>query len=99
MKYKINGKQLKCPHCDYDLFAKGRAQLNTSLATFLGLDWLNASSLTFTCLKCGRIEWFTDKGLVEEAQKFDKCPNCEQAMENGQKHCPKCGWGNYLAGG
>jgi hypothetical protein len=57
-KYKVLGKLLKCPFCENEWFWHREAQLNTSLATFLGLDWANESVNCFVCSNCGRIEWF-----------------------------------------
>ena len=55
---EVNGKQLKCTHCDNEYFWQKSFQLNTSFATFFGLDWTNRSSTTFVCSECTYIHWF-----------------------------------------
>ncbi len=55
---EVKGRQLVCSVCDNDRFHKGRAQLNTSVLTFLKLDWLNKSATCFTCSNCTHIIWF-----------------------------------------
>ena len=56
--YEADGKQVSCPHCESDLFEQAHAQLNTPVASFFGLDWLNKSALVLKCVKCGKIQWF-----------------------------------------
>jgi predicted nucleic-acid-binding Zn-ribbon protein len=57
-QYKAADKTILCPHCGSDVFAKGKAQLNTAGMSFLDLDWANKSATTLACTKCGRVEWF-----------------------------------------
>lgn len=57
-RFKPGGKPLKCVVCGEDRFQSNRAQLNTSLASFFGMDWLNRSALCLTCTNCGYIHWF-----------------------------------------
>ncbi|MEW5922315.1 MAG: hypothetical protein AB1796_15515 [Bacillota bacterium] len=64
-RYRAGGIAISCPHCQNDTFEKGAAQLNTAVATFLNLDWLNKSATILACLKCGRIQWFA--GDVDRA--------------------------------
>jgi hypothetical protein len=59
--YEIQGIQLKCVFCGHDEFSRREAQLNTSVATFFNLDWVNQSSVCFVCEKCGYIHWFLPK--------------------------------------
>src|SRR5436190_20238513 len=57
-KYKVEGKQVTCPHCGNQQFAEGSAQLHTAGMTFIGLEWAQKSAWTLLCSECGRIEWF-----------------------------------------
>ena len=57
-KFEINGKEIICPHCGKDTFAKGEAQLNTSLMTFFKLDWLDETATVLICTQCSQIQWF-----------------------------------------
>ena len=60
-KYRVEGKEVICPHCSNQVFAEGSAQLHTAGMTFIGLEWLQPSAYTLLCSKCGRIEWFMQK--------------------------------------
>ena len=60
-QYAAGGKKILCPHCGSDVFAKGKAQLNTAGMSFLDLDWANKSATTLACTTCGRVEWFIKK--------------------------------------
>jgi hypothetical protein len=59
--YEIQGHVLRCSLCGNNEFHKREAQLNTSVATFFNLDWMNASAICFVCDKCGQIFWFLPK--------------------------------------
>lgn len=56
--YNANGIPVSCIHCRYDKFKHGYAQLNTSLMSFLNLDFANRSANILTCDRCGYIHWF-----------------------------------------
>jgi hypothetical protein len=56
--YIIAGRKLQCTICEHDRFLVRDAQLNTSILTFLGFDWLNKSGRCYICDKCGYIHWF-----------------------------------------
>lgn len=56
--YEAGGIKITCPHCQNDTFEKGDAQLNTAVATFFNLDWLNKSATVLVCYHCGMIRWF-----------------------------------------
>lgn len=58
-RYRAAGKDVHCTHCNADRFKLGEAQLNTAGASFLGLDWLNASADVLVCQHCGFVLWFT----------------------------------------
>ena len=59
----INGKALKCSHCNGQLFTNRKAQLNTAGMAFFDLDWLNKSAEVFVCEECGKLEWFLDPSI------------------------------------
>lgn len=54
----VNGKPLRCVVCGNDRFHERKAQLNTSVATFLNMDWLNQTGDCFVCSECFYIHWF-----------------------------------------
>ena len=59
-KYRsLIDKDIECPHCKNDTFYQGTALLNTRGMTFLGLDWLNDSTNTLICIKCGNVQFFS----------------------------------------
>ncbi|QSO51756.1 hypothetical protein JZ785_23665 [Alicyclobacillus curvatus] len=58
--YRIKDNPVVCPICQHDKFWIGRAQLNTSTATFFGFDWLNKEVDTLTCDGCGYVLWFDE---------------------------------------
>ena len=55
---EVQGRVLKCLVCQHDSFWKREAQLNTSAASFFGVDWANATGTCYVCAKCGYIHWF-----------------------------------------
>lgn len=55
--YEVIGKQLECLVCQHDKFTARQAQLNTSTATFFGLDWANTTAQCLCCDECGYIHW------------------------------------------
>ena len=55
---EINGIKLVCQVCGQNKFWKTEGHLNTSMATFFGLDWTNVSASCFICDNCGYIHWF-----------------------------------------
>lgn len=57
-KIEIMGHKLVCPICLGDHFTSRQAQLNTSAATFFGLDWANRSAKCYVCVDCTYIYWF-----------------------------------------
>lgn len=52
------GELLTCRVCGFDRFFARRGQLNTSLATFLDLDWVNATADCMVCGRCSYVHWF-----------------------------------------
>ena len=55
---QVKGHDLSCPVCANKYFWTRRAQLNTSVASFFGLDWANRSATCFVCSECTYIYWF-----------------------------------------
>jgi hypothetical protein len=53
--------KLHCEICKGDRFWQREGQLNTSVASFFDLDWLNSSAVCFVCEGCGYIHWFLPK--------------------------------------
>jgi len=64
-----NDSWLSCPVCGGQTFAHRAIKLNTTGATFLGMDWANADSDGVACLQCGRIQEFV-QGFIR-VQKLD----------------------------
>lgn len=92
-------RTLECPHCHGKDFKHQRAQLNTALATFFGLDAFNASADVYACRRCGRLEWFVPPDatyLVETAPAAKgapavECPKCNMIVKKDVSRCV-CGW-------
>lgn len=55
---EVSGRQLRCPICSNTLFWTRQAQLNTAVATFFNMDWVNKSASCFICSDCTHISWF-----------------------------------------
>ena len=55
---EVVGRALQCVVCGYDWFYVSKAQLNTSVATFFNVDWLNPSADCYICGQCDYIHWF-----------------------------------------
>lgn len=56
--YVARGRKIVCPHCAHDQFSRRKAMLNTRIATFFELDWVNRSSIVLVCSNCSMIQWF-----------------------------------------
>ena len=56
--FEISGVQLNCIHCKNDTFYGGKAQMNTSISSFIGFDWLNKEASFLSCSNCGFMHWF-----------------------------------------
>lgn len=65
-RYHVGGNMLRCPVCQNDRFARGKAQLHTAGMTFIGLDWAQSEAATLACIQCSRVEWFLDLPDVAE---------------------------------
>ena len=56
--YLARGRKIVCPHCANDRFSRREAMLNTRIATFFELDWVNRSGIALVCSNCSMIQWF-----------------------------------------
>jgi hypothetical protein len=56
--YVVRGRKVVCPHCGGDRFSRREAMLNTRIATFFELDWVNRSGIALVCANCSMIQWF-----------------------------------------
>lgn len=63
-EYPVLQQPLKCIICGHDRFKITEAQLNTKMASFVGLDWLNDTGQCAVCDKCGFIHWFLSEDSV-----------------------------------
>ena len=54
----VHGETLECTICHHTRFWRRNAQLNTSLATFVGLDFLNRTATCYVCERCHYVHWF-----------------------------------------
>ena len=96
----VADRALRCPHCDGAEFAHRRAQLNTALATFFGLDAHNQSADVYACRRCGRLEWFVPpdlRHLADTAPSMPdapavECPQCNMIIPAQRSRCGTCGW-------
>lgn len=96
----IQDKALTCAHCGGAHFAHRRAQLNTALATFFGVDALDTSADVYACRRCGRLEWFLEPDLAylaqitpaPDASRTVECPECNMLVPAGKALCGSCGW-------
>ena len=55
----IKERIVSCPICGERKFQEHQALLNTRLATFFSLDWMNRAATANICIQCGHILWFT----------------------------------------
>ena len=63
------GKSLECIVCQHTRFWKRSAQLNTRLATFVQLEWVNPSATCYICDRCGYVHWFMKRQQGQEMQE------------------------------
>jgi hypothetical protein len=59
--FVAKGRKIVCAHCAHDRFVAREALLNTAVATFFNVDWLNRSGTALTCAHCGLIQWFAQR--------------------------------------
>lgn len=92
-------RTLTCAHCGCTDFNQRRAQLNTALATFFGLDQHDQSADVYHCRRCGRLEWFLQPDaayLVATAPAAKgapaiECPRCNMIIQKNVSRCV-CGF-------
>ena len=58
----VEGRELRCRICGRGLFFEREGQLNTSVATFFNLDFVNPSARCLVCANCGYVHWFLPVG-------------------------------------
>ncbi len=59
LEYVVKENEVVCSHCSCSYFDTKEVLLNTTFASFIGLDWMNQSSTVLRCLNCGHLEWFS----------------------------------------
>lgn len=57
-RFSAAGKPVRCTHCGGEEFGQAEAQMNTSLMSMAGLDWMNRSGTALVCSSCALIQWF-----------------------------------------
>ncbi|GER91635.1 hypothetical protein KDW_57970 [Dictyobacter vulcani] len=50
--------ELHCTRCNHAHFERSTTLLSSRSATLLHLDWTSPEADTYTCTRCGNIEWF-----------------------------------------
>jgi hypothetical protein len=55
---EIHGHPLKCRICRHPYFWRHEVQLNTQMASFFGVEWMNSVATCAVCDHCGYIHWF-----------------------------------------
>jgi hypothetical protein len=58
LRYIAGNASIACPCCQNDTFDIDFRQLNTSGASFFGLDWANKNATILICQRCTYISWF-----------------------------------------
>ena len=58
-QYYVLNKQLRCHHCNHDLFHMRRSVLPMPPASFS--DWAKRYATCYECSDCGFIHWFSEK--------------------------------------
>jgi hypothetical protein len=62
--FRVENKQVACPHCENILFHDRRASLNTAASELFNLAWADQQARVLICANCSRMEWFHDDSLV-----------------------------------
>jgi predicted nucleic-acid-binding Zn-ribbon protein len=62
--FRVEGKQIVCPHCDNVLFHDRKASLNTAASELFNVAWADRQARVLICANCSRMEWFHDSDLV-----------------------------------
>lgn len=99
----LGGVSLECKHCGSTRFRHRTSQLNTTLLSFLDLDWLNVSADVFVCQDCGFLHWFLGEKTPEaplppeevpadDTSEPSVCLDCGKPIPAGSYTCAACGW-------
>jgi hypothetical protein len=93
----IAGIALRCRHCNNDKFTRRSALLDTSTASFFGLEWMNPTADVYVCSICGYLHYFLAPPVEvnqppSESNDEILCLNCDQAIPPGFDRCQACGW-------
>jgi predicted nucleic-acid-binding Zn-ribbon protein len=62
--FRIQGKNITCPHCGNDQFEQRFILLNTPGMTFFNLDWANRTASVLACTRCSHLQWFQQQPEV-----------------------------------
>lgn len=57
-RFTAAGLPVACTHCKNDVFSAREAQLHSTGATFLNLEWLGPTVSVLICMRCGLAQWF-----------------------------------------
>ena len=57
-EYSAVGRQIVCGHCGHTFFTARELLLDTRIATFVDLEWLNRGAVALVCAQCTSIQWF-----------------------------------------
>ncbi len=93
----IAGTSLRCRHCEKDQFTRRSVLMDTSIASFFGLEWLNGTADVFVCSSCGCMHRFLAPPVDENSapssddEEF-QCLDCERPIPPGFDRCEECGW-------
>ena len=71
---EIHGKALRCQICRNRYFWRHDVMLNTRLATFLDLDWMNRDAICAVCDHCGYMHWFIPPQIEREKDREENAP-------------------------
>ena len=93
----IAGISLRCRHCNNETFTRRSALLDTSMASFFGLEWMNPTADVYVCSRCGNLHYFLAPPVDENQPPSEtddpiSCFNCHQIIPPGLDRCQECGW-------
>jgi len=57
-RFTAGGVVVRCTHCGGERFDAREALLNTTIMTFLDMDWLDRSATVLVCVQCAAMRWF-----------------------------------------
>ncbi len=85
---EVAGVRLVCKHCGHNEFIHRTTQMNTAVATFFALDWLNPAADVYVCTRCGFLHHFLSPRVDEDV----RCMSCGETLPAGSERCHACGW-------